>query len=206
MWACNTTSKVNLNYRTQRTQAQFTQFTQHTLPIRFNVIAGKDLFCGKLFSTKEKKEKLWGSWSLKMCDYKSANNVDINNYGNNAKGLLIYTKQGEMSVQIMSEKHSAGFAEQKDRWTRSTAEKARCFDEYLSYFGTYQLFDDHLVHNVVGSLFPEYIGTHQKRFYTMSVDENGDDLLILSTPPLTGDYSSFVAVLTWKKIKPNTPI
>ncbi len=47
----------------------------------------------------------------------------------------------------------------------SDAEKAQCFNEYLSYAGYYRVQEDQVIHSVQLSLNPSIVGSELKRFY-----------------------------------------
>jgi hypothetical protein len=94
-------------------------------------------------------------------------------------GRLMYDERGEMSAHLM---RSGG---PKEAPTTEAA-RAAAYQAYLSYFGPYTIDVDKatIVHHVVGSSFPHWIGTEQLRHYVLSPDGNG---LTLSLK--TGDRS-----------------
>ncbi len=67
----------------------------------------------------------------------------------------------------------------------------------MTYFGRYEI-DEQLAtvtHIVEGSLFPNWVGSQQVRYYQFE-----EDRLTLRTPPLQMNNSVLVGVLIWQKI------
>jgi hypothetical protein len=86
-------------------------------------------------------------------------------FGDEATGLLIYTADGAMSGQVMR----AGRAHLPNGYRRSGAVEpvVAAFEGYIAYCGIYQVEEDtlHVVHHVEASLFPNWVGTQQRRGY-----------------------------------------
>ena len=76
----------------------------------------------------------------------------------------------------------------------SIEEKVLALDTYFSYCGRYQLRGEEVVHHVEVSLFPNWTGQDQARFYRFDGDR-----LILSTPPLLWEGVERTALLIWKR-------
>jgi len=73
------------------------------------------------------------------------------------------------------------------------------YEGVISYFGPYEFDAEEgfVLHHVEGSLFPNWEGQAQKRFFELSGNR-----LTLSTPPtLWGGGGEIVAVLTWERIE-----
>jgi hypothetical protein len=69
-------------------------------------------------------------------------------------------------------------------------------ESYVSYCGRYEVRGESVFHHVEMSLFPNWVGTQQERYFQFAGDR-----LILSTPPFTnatGDIET--ARITWQKI------
>ena len=56
-------------------------------------------------------------------------------------------------------------------------EKIEAFNGYISYSGKFEIQGDKVIHVIEVSLFPNWIGERQERFYSFD-----DDILTLSTP------------------------
>src|SRR6266702_3559956 len=84
--------------------------------------------------------------------------------GEGASGLLIYTSDGLMAVQMVA----------ADRPTIATTdalggdveERANAYSTCLAYFGSYEVQGNSVVHRLDGSLFPNWTGSLQSRPYT----------------------------------------
>lgn len=68
------------------------------------------------------------------------------------------------------------------------------FDTYFSCCGKYELRGDKVVHHIDVSLFPNWTGQDQERFYRFEGDR-----LILSTQPLLMEGLEQTAHLIWKR-------
>jgi hypothetical protein len=95
-------------------------------------------------------------------------------FGKVPVGLLIYTSDDHMSVQIMKTPHpkvSSG----GEKITKK--EKLALFDSYTAYFGTYSVdWKTHIVtHRVEGNMFDAYVGTDQPKPFELK----GDKLFLL---------------------------
>ncbi len=68
----------------------------------------------------------------------------------------------------------------------------------ISYFGSYTLDvdDGFVVHQIEGSLFPNWEGDGQKRFFEFTGDR-----LKLSSPPMQWGGGQVVGALVWERIK-----
>src|SRR6478672_2288287 len=97
-------------------------------------------------------------------------------YGPAPVGYILYTGEGRMSATIMRGERTP-IAGEPGRG-EATAEKARAFEEYLSYAGRYTFLGDRVVHHVEVGLWPSWVGTDLER-----LAEFRDNRLILSTMP-----------------------
>jgi hypothetical protein len=99
-------------------------------------------------------------------------------YGSNPGGRLTYDAAGNMSVLLFDPalpKFASG-----DRLRGTTEEIKAAFEGSAAYYGTYTIdrSGGSVTHHVLGSTFPNYIGTNQLRYY--KVEERR---LYLTTPP-----------------------
>jgi hypothetical protein len=116
-------------------------------------------------------------------------------YGEDAVGYIIYGPDGYMAVSIMSadRRPFAG----ADILRRTTEEAAEATRTYLSYCGTYEVLLDRVIHHVAVSLFPNWSGSAQERFYLLDGDR-----LELSTAPIRLHAIAPRACLSWERIRP----
>ncbi len=110
--------------------------------------------------------------------------------GEDASGLLIYTGDGKMAVQIVSADRPEIPTE--DALGGDAQLRADAYSTCLAYFGSYRVQGDSVIHRVDASLFPNWSGTVQTRPFTA----NGDEL-VLRTPPTTSAAGTVVNELSW---------
>jgi hypothetical protein len=108
-------------------------------------------------------------------------------------GYLIYSADGYMSVAFMKE----GRREFASGDIRGGAvdEKIEAFDGFISYSGKYEVLEDIVVHNIEVSLFPNWIGDRQERFF-----EFEGDILTLSTPLQLVGGLKLSSHLVWERV------
>ncbi len=135
-----------------------------------------------------------GAWRLVSFEVRIDDGEIAFPFGEDAQGVLIYTAGGRFSAQVMRrDRPKVASGDQM----RSTPEEAVAnFFGCVSYFGAYDLDADggYLVHRVEGSLFPNWEGADQKRFFAFA-----DDCLKLSTPPIRWGGGKAIAVLVWER-------
>jgi hypothetical protein len=135
-----------------------------------------------------------GSWKLKAAKTVRANGEIVFPYGKNPIGLLIYDALGNMSGHVSRRGRDA--YKMDDLRKGTVQEMSAAIKSYLAYFGTYTVNKKggYVTHRVTGSLFPNWIGSRQKRFYKLT-----RDTLELSAP-FTLDGQIHTALLIWKRI------
>ena len=116
-------------------------------------------------------------------------------FGPNPIGQLMYDSAGNMSVQLLRADRPR-FAS-GDRRSGTIEEVRAAFDGAMTYFGTYSV--DHtersITHHLLGSSFPNWIGTDQKRYYSLE----GRRLILTSAPILVGGRT-ITSTLTWERL------
>lgn len=109
-------------------------------------------------------------------------------------GLLTYSSDGTM-VAVMGRGGRPPFA--SDDVTGGTVEeRAAAFASCIAYGGSFQVDGDQVTHRVEVSLFPNWIGTEQRRRWEVSAD---GELLTLTSPPLVLGGATRVQRLVWKR-------
>jgi Lipocalin-like domain len=115
-------------------------------------------------------------------------------------GLLAYTADRTM-VGIMSPGDRPRFA--TDDVTGGTPEEqARAFATFIAYGGSWDADEDTVTHLVETSLFPNWIGTTQRRRWEL--DETGR-YLTLTSPPLVLGGTTRVQRLRWERVGGEAP-
>ena len=137
---------------------------------------------------------LVGTWKLVLLEFRSDGQV-VYPVGRDATGLLMYDRNGWMSQQLMRPDRPA-FAS-GDQLRGADAEVRAAVEGYVAYAGTYTVDETHevVVHHVTASLFPNWVGTDQKRFYKLSGDR-----LIISTPTVLVAGHLMDVMLIWERI------
>ncbi len=138
---------------------------------------------------------LLGSWRLRGWVAIADDGSQSLPMGEAPEGLLVYSDDGTM-VGIMGPAARPRFA--SDDVTGGTNdERARAFATFIAYGGHYEIEGDTVRHDVETSLFPNWIGTVQRRRWELA--ENGR-LLTLTSPPLSLGAMVRVQRLTWERV------
>jgi hypothetical protein len=141
-------------------------------------------------------QNLVGAWRLISFEIQRDDGTVVHPFGPDPKGSIIYTDSGHMSVQLMRMGRSS-FAS-GDQMSGTPEEIDASYKGCISYYGSYQLDTEggFIVHNVVGSLFPNWEGETQKRFFELSGNR-----LTLSTPPTLWGGGQVKGILIWERIE-----
>jgi hypothetical protein len=136
-------------------------------------------------------------WKLVSCEAIRRNGSSVPVYGKRPVGRLYYDAAGNMSVHIMKGERSRFGTGTRNG--AALAEMSAAYEGYEAYFSTYVVDPERQVisHKVVGSLFPNWTGTVQSRYYEFE----GDDRLVLSTEPIgTVPGDKPVVNLVWERL------
>lgn len=140
------------------------------------------------------KEKLIGTWRLVSWMYRDAEGNEVDYFGKNAEGILMYDAFGNMNVQLMRANRTAFVSNDINGGTPQETKAA--FDSYIAYFGKYEeVRPCEIVHKVHGSLFPNWLENNQLRYATLSKNQ-----LMLSTPPVPVDGVEIIFHIIWKRV------
>ncbi len=134
-----------------------------------------------------------GTWRLVSFESRTADGEVSYLFGPDAIGYITYSENGYMTVAIMTanrRRFTAG-----DILGGTTEEQAHAAETYLSYCGRYDLLEDRVLHHVEVSLFPNWVGAEQERFYTFEGDR-----LSLSTPPILFNGKMWTSHLIWERV------
>jgi hypothetical protein len=147
---------------------------------------------------KMAENALVGVWTLVSCDATRKNGTRIPIYGKRPVGRLFYDAAGNMSVHIM--KPGRRRCESDTKFGASDEEMKAAFEGYEAYFSKYDVDSERgtISHKVVGSLFPNWTGSTQTRYYAF----DGDNRLVLSTAPIGAAPSEHTTVqLVWERME-----
>jgi hypothetical protein len=141
---------------------------------------------------------LVGVWKLISCDAIRTKGTRIPIYGKRPVGRLFYDATGNMSVHIMKPARRGCRSETK--FGASDDEMKSAYEGYEAYFSTYTVDAERrtIDHKVLGSLFPNWTGSTQTRFYAF----DGQNRLVLSTAPLGSTPAERPIVqLVWERLE-----
>jgi hypothetical protein len=143
------------------------------------------------------KDRLIGTWQLISVEGRLPDGSRSYPYGQNPLGILIYDRNGNMAVQLMDRNRLPFKSADLKGGTAQEAKDA--LDGAAVYFGTYETEEQTgtVCHHIQGSLFPNWIGTVQRRKATVEGTR-----LILSTGPLLMGGSESEIVLEWQQVVP----
>ena len=133
---------------------------------------------------------LHGTWRLREWRRVAQDGSVSHPLGSDPEGLLVYTPDGRMIVQMMAADRPE--LDSPDPLKGDIGVRAELYSTCLAYFGTYEVRDDSVVHHVEASLYPGWSGAEQVRPFTLSGDE-----LTLRTPPMTGANAGTVNEIVW---------
>jgi hypothetical protein len=139
------------------------------------------------------KEKIVGTWKLVSWKYTGENNEEIDFFGTNPFGILMYDNRGYMNAQL-SKLGRANF--RSESLTGGSLEEMRdAYLSYAAYYGTYyENSPGEIIHVVEGSLFPNWVGHQEIRYGKIK-----GEYLILSTPPIKAQGKEIIFNVTWKR-------
>jgi hypothetical protein len=109
------------------------------------------------------------------------------------KGYIIYSAEGYMSVAFMKEGRTEFIS--GDIRSGTVEEKIEAFNGYISYSGLYEVTENSVFHNIEVSLFPNWIGDKQERYY-----EFDGKRLTLSTPLQLVGGMQLSSHLVWERV------
>jgi len=148
-----------------------------------------------VMQTQSDNHKLTGTWLLDHYQISDQTGQPVLLWGTSTSGILIYTRDGYMSVQVSNNDRPA-FA-QDDFLAGSSAEIQSAFEGYTAYFGRYEYQEKNgfVYHYVQQSVFPNWNGITHTRFVTLD-----NDKLILGTPPISIKGELCTMQMHWKKV------
>jgi hypothetical protein len=137
---------------------------------------------------------LIGSWRLVSYDRHDADGGVTAVYGPSPRGRLSYDAAGRMSVHMLDPRRKLFAA--GDSFGGADDEVRAAFQGYFGYFGTYSVDAKAgvVTHRVEGASYPNYVGSEQRRFFTLAGDR-----LTLRTPPRGAPAAPFTYQLVWER-------
>jgi len=138
---------------------------------------------------KSVKEQLLGTWTLVSIDYVGQDGSRFQTFGHDPKGIAIFDGSGHYIIAVMRSDRPK-FAV-NDRLKGTEEENRATAQGTITYFGTYSVSeaDRAIVIHIVGSSFPNWNGSDQKRIFTFT----GDELKLTNPAASTGGGTTEVA-------------
>jgi hypothetical protein len=139
------------------------------------------------------REQLLGAWLLASFNSVHADGSKLTVFGDNPSGIAFFDRTGHYIITVMRS-DQAKYAG-NDR-TQGTADENKATAQgTFTYFGTYTVSEPDRTLNIhiVGSSFPNWNGTDQKRTFAVSADE----LKLTNPVASTGGTTKVV----WKRAK-----
>ncbi|WP_237152059.1 lipocalin-like domain-containing protein [Oryzibacter oryziterrae] len=155
-------------------------------------VAGQAAPGGKTYSSW-----LVGTWMMESFTTTDDKGVVADAMGPGALGVISYSADGWMSVQIMRpDRKPYDHPDLSGGTPEQTIEAARTF---FAYAGPYDVDEANgiVYHNLQFSLMPNWLGGRQKRY----IAAEGDDILVLSGDPVLINGKTQVTHLRWKRRK-----
>src|SRR5215471_4387954 len=135
-----------------------------------------------------------GAWRLLSFEARTSSGEVSYPLGRDAAGLLLYGHEGYMAVSVM--RGDRGNFKSADIWAAaSPEEKLAAFDSYSSYCGRYEVQHDKIIHHVELSLFPNWSGGGQERYFEFA----GDQLTLRTPPAIVGGVQQ-TAIAVWQRV------
>jgi Lipocalin-like domain len=138
------------------------------------------------------EEDFVGTWRLVSMKARSSDGNVTYPLGESAGGLIMYSRDGFMSVVLFSADR-ARFGT-PDILAGSEKQLAAAARSYISYAGRYRIQGDRVIHLVQSSLFPDWLGSTQERRY-----EFKGRRLTLSTDPMLLKGRQSTVELVWER-------
>ena len=139
-------------------------------------------------------ENIVGTWRLVSFEVR-INDVPVAHpLGKDAIGYGLFTEDGYMMASLMTSNRpsfSSG-----DVMGGTTEEKASATETYISYSGRYEVHDNQFTTHVEMSLFPNWVGNEQERFFEVK-----GDLLTAYSPPILIQGAEQTAHTIWERVK-----
>jgi ribosomal protein S18 acetylase RimI-like enzyme len=137
---------------------------------------------------------LVGTWHLRRWEAVGDHDNVSHPFGERVEGILVYTASGTM-ITAIGPADRPRLASPDPLRGGSEAERVRTAETFIAYAGSYAIEDGDVVHTVSLSLYPNWVGTRQRRHAAMPDERT----LVLSTDPVLIDGRSAVNRLTWER-------
>jgi len=141
------------------------------------------------------RQQFLGTWKLISSEMVSGSEV-IYPLGQNCEGIITFDNAGKLNGQMMRVDRPK-FAS-NDMLRGTPDEITAAYQGYICFWADYTVDESAGVmsYTVIGSLFPNWVGHHQKRLYSIE----GNRLTLKTSPLSLGGKENVVGVLVWEKL------
>lgn len=142
------------------------------------------------------KDKLIGTWRLKVCTTVDEKGNEENFFGENPRGVIMYDECGNMAVQLCPLERPEFVNTDFNDFTGDEAKGILM--TYQAYYGKYKVNEEEgfVLHIVDDGVRPNWRGFEETRYYKFE-----EDFLILTSPPVLANGKNLIFVAKWKKEK-----
>lgn len=157
------------------------------------VLIAIKLGCPASVALGQGAKELVGTWSLVSITV-SQDGQKSEPFGANPKGSLIFETNGRFSITVT--RSDLPKFSSNNRRTGTPEENKAIVQGSIAYFGTYSVREEERVFivHVEGATFPNWVGTDQKRLFTIT----GDELKYTNSNRSSGPGTGLVV---WKRVK-----
>jgi hypothetical protein len=138
-------------------------------------------------------KELVGSWTLISVKVDQGGQM-VEPFGANPKGALMFDRNGRFSIVIS--RSDLPKITSNNRMAGTEEENKAIVHGSIAYFGTYTVSaEDRLfIFHIEGGTFPNWVGTDQKRIFSITGDE-------LKYTNLNRSAGAGTALVVWKRVK-----
>jgi len=136
-----------------------------------------------------------GIWKLVSIESETNDGVVTHPYGSDVSGIVIIDPTGFFSAHTMNMKRKP--FKVADPHGGTLEETKEAFEGYTGYYGKYDIDETErvIVFHIEGAWLPNWIGTHQIRYYTPE-----ENRLIVQTAPMLFDGKNIIGKVIWERV------
>jgi hypothetical protein len=138
---------------------------------------------------------LVGTWRLVTWTSEGEDGVQTP-MGERPEGVVVYTADGTMITTIG--RAGRPWIDGTDMHGGPVEQRLEAWSTFIAYSGSFRVDGGDLVHDVTMSLYPNWVGTSQRRHVTLSEDGSA---LVLSADPFVVRGRLGTHVLTWVRVR-----
>jgi hypothetical protein len=142
------------------------------------------------------RARLLGAWRLRTWDSIGEDGSIEHPLGDDPDGVVVYTPDGTMVTTLARrDRPPIGGG---DMLAGPDDARLAAFGSFIAYTARFRIEGGQVIHVVVMSLFPDWVGTEQRRHVELA---DGDRSLVLSSDPFLLRGRSSRQRLSWSRIE-----